>query len=101
MYESIVLSIVFLSLTLVVFICAVGTVLPLLLTRSNVEDLMPIAMKVVKASIIMAAVSGALELVSPGTVVRETTIIIVTGVTFVWSWVILYLLRLRERRLLT
>ena len=101
MYESIVLSIVFLSLAWVVFVCAVGTILPLLLTRSNIEDLMPIAMKVVKINIIMTAVCGVLELVSPGTVVREPSIVIVTGVTFVWSWVILYMLRFRERRLLT
>ena len=101
MYESIVLSIVFLSLAWVVFVCAVGTVLPLLLTRSNVNDLMPIAKKVIKVNIIMAAVCGALELVSPGTVVREPNIVIVTAVTFIWSWVILYLLRFRERRLST
>ena len=101
MYEAIVLSIVFLALTWVVFVCVVGTVLPLLLTRSNVEDLMPIADKVVKASIILAAVSAVLEMVSPGTVLRESNFIIVTGVTFVWSWVILYLLRYRERRLLS
>ena len=101
MYESIVLSIVFLSLAWVVFVCAIGTVLPLLLTRSNVDDLMPIAKKVVKVNIIMAAVCGALELVSPGTVVREPNIVIVTAVTFIWSWVILYLLRFRERRLST
>jgi len=101
MYEAIVLSIVFLSLTWVVFVCVVGTVLPLFLNRSNVNDLMPLATKVVKASIILAAVSGVLELVSPDTVVRNSSFVIVTGVTFVWCWVILYLLRYRERRLLS
>jgi len=99
MYEAIVLSIVFLSLTWVVFVCVVGTVLPLFLNRSNVVDLMPLATKVVKASIILAAVSGVLELVSPDTVVRNSSFVIVTGVTFVWSWVILFLLKYRERRL--
>ena len=101
MYNAIVLSIVFLFLTGVVFVCVVGTVLPLLLTRGNVEDLMPIAVKGVKASIIMAGISGVLELVSPGEAVRNPGIVIVTGVTFVWSWGILYLLRYRERRLLS
>jgi len=101
MYEAIVLSIVFLALTWVVFVCVVGTALPLLLNRSNVEDLMPLATKVVKVSIILAAISAVLELASPNTVVRESSFVIVTGVTFVWSWVILYVLKYRERQLLS
>jgi hypothetical protein len=99
MYEAIILSIVFLCLTAVVFICVVGTVLPLLLTRTNIDDLMPIAMKGVKASIIMAGISGVLELVSPDTVVRNPIMVIVTVATFVWSWGLLYLLRYRSRSL--
>jgi hypothetical protein len=102
MFNAIVLSIVFLCLTGVAFICIVGTVLPLLLTRTNIEDLMPIAMKGVKASIIMAGISGVLELLTPGdAVVRNPIIVIVTVVSFAWSWALLYLLRYRERRLLS
>lgn len=101
MYEAIVLSIVFLSLTWAVFVCVVGTVLPLFLNQSNVGDLMPIAVKMLKSSIILVAVSAVLELVSPGTAIRSPSIIIVTGVTFVWSWGILYLLKYRERKILS
>ena len=101
MYSAIVFSIVFMFLTVAVFICVVGTVLPLLLTTSNIKDLMPIAMKGAKISIIMAGISGVLELISPDTAVSNPKMIIVTGVTFVWSWAILYLLRFRERQLLS
>ncbi|MGD8570773.1 MAG: hypothetical protein PVJ39_21990 [Gammaproteobacteria bacterium] len=102
MFNAIILSIVFLCLTGVAFICVVGTVLPLLLTRSNIDDLMPIAEKGVKVGILLAGISGVLELVSPGdSVVRNPIIVIVTVTTFAWSWGLLYLLRYRERRLLS
>ena len=93
------LSIVFLFLTGVVFICIVTTVLPLFINRANSVDLMPVAMKAVKVSIVLAAICGVLELVSPGSVIRASSIDITTAVLFVWSCGLIYLLRYRDRSL--
>lgn len=101
MFTAIIFSIVFMFLTVVVFVCVVGTILPLLLNSSNVNDLMPVAIKWVKASIIMAGISGVLELISWNTPVSDPVMLIITGVTFIWSWGLLYLLRYRERQLLS
>lgn len=102
MLNALILSVVFLCLTGVVFICVVGSVLPLLLSRSNADDLMPLAEKALKISLVLAGISGVLELVAPGdAVVRNPTIVIVTVITFIWSWGLLYLLRYRERQLLS
>ena len=101
MYTAIVFSTIFLLLTVVVFVCVVGTVLPLLLNSSNVKDLMPIAIKWVKASIIMAGISGVLELISWNTPISDPVVLTITGVAFVWLWGVLYLLRYRERQLLS
>ena len=101
MFTAIVFSVVFIFLTVVVFVCVAGTILPLLLNSSNVNDLMPIALKSVKASIIMAAISGVLEAVSWNTPVSDPIMLTITGVSFGWLWVILYLLKYRERQLLS
>lgn len=99
MLDAIMISIVFLFLTGVVFICIVGTVMPLFINRGNAADLMPLSMMAAKVSIVLAAVCGVLELVSPGTIIRATTIDITTAVLFLWSCGLMYVLRHRRRSL--
>lgn len=99
MLDAIMLSIVFMALTGVVFICIVASVMPLFMNRTNVEELMPIASKAVKISLVLATISGVLELVSPGTVIRAASVDIITAALFVWSVGLVYLLRYRGRRL--
>lgn len=101
MFAAIVFSIVFMFLTVVVFVCVAGTILPLLLNTGNVNDLMPIAIKWVKASILMAGISGVLELIAWNTPVSDPIMLTITGVSFFWSWGLLYLLKWRERQLLS
>jgi hypothetical protein len=99
MYDAIMISIVFLSLTGVVFICIVATAMPLFINRDNAEELMPITMTGAKVSIVLATLCGVLELVSPGSVIRAPNIDITTAVVFVWSCGLIYLLKYRDRRL--
>jgi hypothetical protein len=99
MYDAIMISIVFLALTGVVFICIVATAMPLFINRSNAADLMPMTMTGTKVSILLATLCGVLELISPGSVIRATSIDITTAVTFVWSVGLIYLLRYRNRSL--
>lgn len=99
MFDAIMISIVLLLLMGVVFICVVATVMPLFINRANAEDLMPIAMKAAKAGVVMAAICGVLELVSPGSVIRAAGIDIATVVLFVWSFGLIYLLKYRDRSL--
>jgi hypothetical protein len=99
MYDAVLISIVFMALVGAVFICIVGTAMPLFINRGNVDELMPITMRGAKISIILAAISGVLEVISPGTIIRATTIDVTTAVLFVWSLGLFYLLRHRDRRL--
>jgi hypothetical protein len=99
MFDGIMISIVLLLLMGVVFICVVASVMPLFINRANAEELMPIARKAAKAGVVMAAICGVLELVSPGSVIRAAGIDITTAVLFVWSIGLIYLLKYRDRRL--
>jgi len=99
MFDAIMLSIVFLFLTGVVFICIVASVMPLFISHNNVTDLMPITMLGAKISTVLAALCGVLELVSPGTVIRAASIDITTAVLFIWSCGLIYMLRYRNRHL--
>lgn len=99
MYDALLISIVFLFLTGVAFICIVATVMPLFINRNNAPELMPITMKAAKISIVLASLCGVLELVSPGSVIRAAAIDITTAVLFLWSCGLIYLLRYRDRSL--
>lgn len=98
-YDSIAISIVLLFLSGVVLICIVATAMPLVMNRDNVDELMPIAMKGAKVSMVLAALCGALELASPGSVVRATGVGLTTAALFLWPWGLTYLLKYRERKL--
>jgi hypothetical protein len=99
MYDEIMISIVFLFLTGVIFICTTTTVMSLFVSRASAVDLFPIAMKGAKISIVLATLCGVLELVSPGSVLRATGVDITTAVLFVWSCGLIYLIRYRDRSL--
>ena len=99
MFDAIMISIVFLFLTGVVFICIVTTAMPLFINRGNAAELMPLSMNAVKISIVLAAICGVLELVSPGSVIRAASVDITTAVLFVWSCGLIYLLKYRNRSL--
>lgn len=99
MFDAIMISIVFLFLTGVVFICIVATAMPLFINRGNAAELMPLSMNAVKISIVLAAICGVLELVSPGSVIRAASVDITTAVLFVWSCGLIYLLKYRNRSL--
>ena len=100
-YDSIAISIVLLFLSGVVLICALASVMPLFMNRDNVLELMPIAMKGAKISIVLAGVCVVLELVSPGSVVRNVYVAITTAALFAWPCGLVYLLKYRGRQLLS
>jgi hypothetical protein len=99
MYDSIAISIILLFLSGVFLICVIATGMPLFMNRNNVGDLMPIAMKGVRVSIVLAAICGLLELVSPGSVIRDNGIDITTAGLFLWSCALYFLLKYRGRSL--
>jgi hypothetical protein len=99
MFDAILISIVLLFLMAVIFICVVATVMPFFIGRATAAELMPIAMKAAKISVVLAAICGVLELVSPGSVIRAVGIDITTAVLFVWSCGLIYMLKHRDRSL--
>jgi hypothetical protein len=99
MYDAMAISLILLFLSGVVLICLVDTAMPFFMSRANVAEIMPYAMKAAKTSILLAAICGVLEMVSPGSVIRATSIDITTAVLFVWSCGLIYLLKYRGRML--
>ncbi len=96
-YDGLAISLVLLFLSGVVLMCIVATGMALLMNRSNVGELMPIAMKGAKISAVLAAICILLELISPGSVVRAASIDMTTAVLFLWASGLIYLLKFRSR----
>jgi len=97
MYDAIAFSTVFLLLSGVFLICAVGTAMPLFINKSNIHDLMPLSMNGAKIGIILAVICGVMELASPGSIIRNHLIWLSTIGLLVWSTGLVYLLRHKER----
>ena len=101
MYDAMAFSILVLFLSGSIIICVVGTVTPLFMNQSNVGDIMPMAMKGAKISIWLAGICGVLVLISPDSAIRDISVVITTAVLFVWSWVLIVLLKMRYRKLVS
>lgn len=92
-YDGITVSIVLLLLSGVILICIIATAMPLFMNRNNVGELMPITRKGAKISAILAAICLVLELASPGSVIRDTGLVITTAALLLWALGLIFLLK--------
>lgn len=99
LYDGFAISMILLLLSGVVIACIVVTASPLFMNRSNVGELMPLAMKGAKVSAALAAICIVMELASPGSVVRAPSLDITTVALFIWALGLIYLLKQYGRRL--
>lgn len=99
MYDAFIMSLLALLLFGAFLICVAGTAAPLFLTRSNIDELWPLLLKAAKISIGMTGVGIALVVISSGPTFQNSSVISATGGLFIWSFVILGLLKLRKSSL--
>lgn len=100
MYDAMAISLIMLLLAGAILICVVATITPLFMNRSNVLEILPIVTKGAKISAGLSGIAGVLEIVSPGSVIRETGIVVTTGILFVWALALIGLLKVRGQALL-
>jgi hypothetical protein len=100
MYDAMALSLIMLLLAGAILICIATTATLLLMNRSNVLEILPIVTKGTKISVGLSGIAGILEIVSPGSVIQDITIVVTTGILFVWSLALIQLLKARGRTLL-
>jgi len=100
-YDSIAISIILLFLSGVVLMCIVASFMSLFINRDNINELMPIAMKGAKVSIVLAVICAVLELVSVGSIVRNAGVAITTAALLAWPVALFYMLKHRGRKLLS
>jgi hypothetical protein len=98
MYDAIAFSLVFLLLSGVFLICAIGTAMPLFVNPGNRHDLMPLSFMGAKIGIVLSVICGVIELASPGSVVRAPIIYLATAGLLIWSIGLIFLLRHKDRK---
>ena len=99
MYDAFIMSLLALLLFGAFLICVAGTFGPLFMTRSNMGDLWPLMHKAAKVSIVMSSIGIVLVLISSDPTFRNASVIGTTGGMFVWSLVILLLVKMRKNTL--
>lgn len=98
-YDGIAISLVLLLLSGAVLLCILITATPFFMNHNNVSELMPLARKGARIGAVLAGICLALELISPGSVIRDLGLVIATVVIFVWSIGLIFLLKHYGRRL--
>jgi hypothetical protein len=73
--------------------------MPFFMNNTNVSELMPLARKGSRIGAILAGICLVLELVSPGSIIRDPGLVITTAVMFIWAVVLIFLLKHYGHRL--
>lgn len=98
-YDGIAISLVLLLLSGAILLCILVTAMPFFMSHNNVNELMPLARRGARIGAVLTGICLVFELVSPGSVIRDSGIILVTAVLFVWAVGLIFALKHYGRRL--
>jgi hypothetical protein len=99
MFDAVVFSFLFLFLSGAFLICVAGTFMPLFLGQSNIGDLWPVVYKAARLSITMTGICIVMILLSSAPLIRNATVEGATAGMFIWSWIVMALLKMRKKTL--